>query len=74
VNNVQGAPVLGTGMQDRRVVDIGQQVIWRSRAVEVIDLVTLDPGWCQVLVRFTDDLSRPPVSMPYRELVEGLIL
>jgi hypothetical protein len=76
VDNPQSTAVLSTdvasGGHNERVVTIGQKFIWWSQPVELIDVASLDPDWCQVLVRFVDDMNRPPVSMPYEELVEGL--
>jgi len=81
MNNPQGSAVLETEIAvdetsgrapDPSVVAVGDRFTWRLRPVELIDIANLQPDWIQALVRFVDDANRPPVSMPYQDLVAGM--
>ncbi len=51
---------------------VGDTFVWQDRPVELIDVTRLDDEWHQVVVRFLDRTTQPPLSMPYGDLIAGL--
>jgi hypothetical protein len=79
MNNPQGSAVLEAAVDETpgraphpSVAAVGDRFTWRLRPVELIDIANLQPDYVQVLVRFLDDANRPPVSMPYQDLIAGM--